>query len=118
MATVWSLEEARRLLRRWLKDSSPLYVVFSDPNLSLMSSGLLSSVSQDVLTLTLKGGEISMQFGHARFAYSEPNEAPSRIRESSMEKFISSLEIRLSDAVCLLYDLWADHEFIADSNAI
>lgn len=117
MPTIWSLEETRRLLHIWLNNASPLYIVFSDPNLSLMSACLLSSISDDILTLSLNAGEISMQIGEARFAYSESREAPSRIRKSSMEKFVSSLEICLPEAESFLYELWSDHEVIVDSDA-
>ena len=117
MPIISNLKETRDILSRWLNKASPLYVVFSDSNISLMSFCSISSISDDVLTLSLPGGEISTQFAVARFAYSEPREAPTRIRETSMEKFVSSLEIRFPEAVCLLYELWSEGNFRSDAGA-
>lgn len=106
--STWSIAQARQLLNRWSTDRIPLCAVFSDPNVSLIATGIIDSAAGDVLSFVMReSAGFSMPFANADFDYSEPKDGPAPIESSPSDKFVSVLQMRVRDTwVCLLYELW------------
>jgi hypothetical protein len=101
-----SSTEAQLLLDKWLSESSTLRIIFGGKEFGTDLLGRVESLSSEEVHFISDVGRLRLSLPDAEFAYAEPREASSLVREAEEAECVCQLKMWWpSDSVCFLFEL-------------